>query len=65
MNESKGSYRKNLLKTSVEQIEGNERSYPYLYPIGDLAMGDDGVRNKKCKNDTKIIIIIIIYIIYI
>jgi hypothetical protein len=23
-------------KTSVELIEGNEKSYPYLYPIGDL-----------------------------
>jgi hypothetical protein len=24
-------------KTSVEQIEGNEGSYSYLYPFGDLA----------------------------
>jgi hypothetical protein len=24
-------------KISVEQIESNWRSYPYLYPIGDLA----------------------------
>jgi hypothetical protein len=23
-------------KTNVEYIEGNGRSYPYLYPIGDL-----------------------------
>jgi hypothetical protein len=25
-----------MLKTSVEQIEGNEGSYFYLYPFGDL-----------------------------
>jgi hypothetical protein len=23
-------------KTGVEQTKGNEKSYPYLYPIGDL-----------------------------
>jgi hypothetical protein len=26
-------------KTNVEQIEGNEGSYFYLYPFGDLAEG--------------------------
>jgi hypothetical protein len=26
-------------KTSVEQIEGNEGFYFYLYPFGDLAQG--------------------------
>jgi hypothetical protein len=26
-----------MLKTNVEQIEGNKRSYFYLYPFGDLA----------------------------
>jgi hypothetical protein len=26
-----------VLKTNVEQIEGNERSYFYLYLFGDLA----------------------------
>jgi hypothetical protein len=26
-------------KDSVEQIEGNERSYSYLYPFEDLAQG--------------------------
>jgi len=26
-------------KFSIEQIESNGRSYPYLYPIGDLAHG--------------------------
>jgi hypothetical protein len=25
-----------ILKIGVEQIEGNESFYPYLYPIGDL-----------------------------
>ncbi len=25
-----------VLKTNVEQIEGNERSYSYLYPFGNL-----------------------------
>jgi hypothetical protein len=25
-----------MLKTNVEQIEGNEGSYFYLYPFGDL-----------------------------
>jgi hypothetical protein len=28
-----------VLKIDVEQIEGNERSYFYLYPFGDLAQG--------------------------
>jgi hypothetical protein len=27
-------------KTSVEQIERNERSYSYLYPFRDLAQGN-------------------------
>ncbi len=27
-------------KTNVEQIEGNEGSYSYLYPFGDLAQGN-------------------------
>jgi hypothetical protein len=26
-------------KIGVEQIEGNERSYFYLYPFGDLVQG--------------------------
>jgi hypothetical protein len=26
-----------VLKTNVEQIKGNEMSYFYLYPFGDLA----------------------------
>ncbi len=26
-----------VLKTNVEQIKGNEGSYFYLYPFGDLA----------------------------
>jgi hypothetical protein len=26
-----------MLKINVEQIKGNERSYFYLYPFGDLA----------------------------
>jgi hypothetical protein len=26
-------------KTGVEQTESNGRSYPYLYPIGDLVQG--------------------------
>jgi hypothetical protein len=26
-------------KIDVEQVEGNERSYFYLYPFGDLAQG--------------------------
>jgi hypothetical protein len=26
-------------KTNVEQIEGNGRSFPYLYPIRDLVQG--------------------------
>jgi hypothetical protein len=25
-------------KTNVEQTEGNERSYSYLYPFGDVAI---------------------------
>ncbi len=29
-----------MLKTSVEQIEGNEGSYSYLYPCGDLTQGN-------------------------
>jgi hypothetical protein len=28
-----------VLKINVEQTEGNERSYSYLYPFGDLAHG--------------------------
>ncbi len=28
-----------VLKTSAKQIEGNEKSYSYLYPFGDLAQG--------------------------
>jgi len=28
-----------VFKNGVEQIEGNERSYFYLYPFGDLAQG--------------------------
>ncbi len=28
-----------MLKTNVEQTEGNEESYFYLYPFGDLAQG--------------------------
>jgi hypothetical protein len=27
---------KKIPKTGVEQTEGKKRSYPYLYPIGDL-----------------------------
>ncbi len=27
-------------KINVEQIEGNERSYSYLYPFGDLIEGN-------------------------
>jgi hypothetical protein len=27
-------------KTGVEQIEGNEGSYSYLYPLGDLTQGN-------------------------
>ncbi len=27
---------KKIPKIGVERIKGNERSYPYLYPIGDL-----------------------------
>jgi hypothetical protein len=27
---------KNVLKINVEQTKGNGRSYPYLYPIGNL-----------------------------
>jgi hypothetical protein len=27
-------------KTCVEQIEGNEGFYSYLYPFGDLAQGN-------------------------
>ncbi len=30
---------KKVPKTGVEQIEGNGRSYPYLYSIGDLVQG--------------------------
>jgi hypothetical protein len=29
-----------VLKTSVEQIEGNEGLYLYLYPFGDFAQGN-------------------------
>jgi hypothetical protein len=29
----------NVPKTNVEHIEGNGRSYPYLYPIVDLVQG--------------------------
>jgi hypothetical protein len=29
-----------VLKTSVEHIEGNEGSYFYLYPFGDLTQGN-------------------------
>jgi hypothetical protein len=32
-------WQKNVPKTNVEQTKGNERSYPYLYPIGDLVQG--------------------------
>jgi hypothetical protein len=28
-----------MLKTSVKQTKGNEGSYSYLYPFGDLAQG--------------------------
>ncbi len=28
-----------MLKINVEQIEGNEESYSYLYPFGDLVQG--------------------------
>jgi len=30
-------WQKNVPKMNVEWTKGNERSYPYLYPIGDLA----------------------------
>jgi hypothetical protein len=33
---NKGYDQKKVLKTSVEQIKGNGRSFPYLYPIGHL-----------------------------
>jgi len=44
----KHEYEKNMIrlwckivpKTSVEQIEGNEGSYSYLYPFGDLVQGN-------------------------
>jgi hypothetical protein len=28
-----------VFKTSVEQTKGNEKSYFYIYPFGDLAQG--------------------------
>jgi hypothetical protein len=28
-----------MLKIDVEQIEGNDGSYSYLYPFGDLIQG--------------------------
>jgi hypothetical protein len=31
---------RNVPRTDVEQIEGNGRSYPYLYPIDDLVQGN-------------------------
>jgi hypothetical protein len=31
--------KKIVSKTNVERTKGNGRSYPYLYPIGDLAQG--------------------------
>jgi hypothetical protein len=49
-------------KTNVEQIEGNGSSYPYLYPIGDLAQRsfhrgtDQGncLRNILINNELKV-----------
>jgi len=32
-------WQKNVSKTNVEQTKGDEKSYPYLYPIGDLVQG--------------------------
>jgi hypothetical protein len=32
-------WQENVSKTNVKQTKGNERSYPYLYPIGDLGQG--------------------------
>jgi len=32
-------WQENVPKTRVEQIKGSGRSYPYLYPIGDLTQG--------------------------
>jgi hypothetical protein len=35
---------KNVTKTNVEYFEGNERSYPYLYPIRDVTQRSLHVR---------------------
>jgi hypothetical protein len=39
MNMTRGLWCKIMLKTDVEQIKGNEGSYSYLYPFGDLVQG--------------------------
>jgi len=32
-------WQENVPKISVQHTKGNGRSYPYLYPIGDLTQG--------------------------
>ncbi len=41
-----------MLKTSVEQIKGNERSYSYLYPFGDLVQKNFQKRFYACIKET-------------
>jgi hypothetical protein len=45
--------KKTIPKIGVEQTKGNGRSYPYLYPIGDLAQGSLWTNSKElhvCTN---------------
>jgi hypothetical protein len=39
VNICKHEHEKNMTRTCVKQIEGNEGSYTYLYPFEDLAQG--------------------------
>jgi hypothetical protein len=47
--ENKGYDKKSIPKINVEHIEGNGRSYFYLYSIGDLIQGNF---HRGCRNPT-------------
>ncbi len=43
-------WQKNIPKIKVKQIENNGKSYPYLYPIGDLIQGNFHTSFHVCTN---------------
>jgi hypothetical protein len=43
-------WQENVPKINVEQTKGNGKSYPYLYPIGDLVQGNFHRDFNVCTN---------------